>query len=180
MDTERRSNIALGLVLLLVGGWFLAAQFYPQLNEILPVQYDWPWWVVGVGLLFLVMSVVLRAPGLAVPAMIIAGIGGILYYQNLSGDWDSWAYAWTLIPGFAGVGTLLMSLMEGRAIQGLKEGLGAVLFSLFLFGIFSSFLGGPVIFGQLWPLFLIGVGLWVLIRGIRSPRPQAAETKDEE
>ena len=180
MDMERRSNFTLGLILLLVGGWFLAAQFFPELNDILPLQYDWPWWVIGVGLLFLVMAVVLRAPGLAVPAMIIAGIGGILYYQNNTNDWASWAYAWTLIPGFAGLGALLMNILEGRVMQGFKEGLGAILFSLFLFGIFSGFLGGPAIFAQLWPLFLIGAGLWILLKGARGLRQPVTEEKDEE
>jgi len=94
---------------------------------------------------FLIMAVVLRAPGMLVPASIIAGIGAILYYQNSTGDWDSWAYAWALIPGFAGVGVILMGLFEGRFLHGLKEGLGAILFSLFMFGIFGAFLGGPAV-----------------------------------
>lgn len=181
MNTERRSNIALGLILVLVGGWFLASQFYPQLTDWLPVQYEWPWWVIGVGLLFLIMAVVLRAPGLTVPASIIAGIGTILYYQNLTGNYESWAYAWTLIPGFVGVGVILMNLLEGRFLSGLREGLGAMLFSLFLFGIFSGFLGGPAIFSQLWPLFLIGAGVWILLKGARrSPWRSRQESPDEE
>jgi len=175
MDTERRSNIALGLVLLLVGGWFLASQFFPQLADLIPLEYQWPWWVIGVGLLFLIMAVVLRAPGMLVPASIIAGIGAILYYQNSTGDWDSWAYAWALIPGFAGVGVILMGLFEGRFLHGLKEGLGAILFSLFMFGIFGAFLGGPAVLSQLWPILLIGAGLWILLTGMRKPRRPAVE-----
>jgi hypothetical protein len=175
MDTERRSTTALGLVLLLVGGWFLASQFFPQLEDLIPLEYQWPWWVIGVGLLFLIMAVVLRAPGMLVPASIIAGIGAILYYQNSTGDWDSWAYAWALIPGFAGVGVILMGLFEGRFLHGLKEGLGAILFSLFMFGIFGAFLGGPAILSQLWPILLIGAGLWILLSGRRRPPKPAVE-----
>jgi hypothetical protein len=38
------------------------------------------------------------------PGSILAGIGGIFYYQNLTNDWESWAYIWALIPGFVGIG----------------------------------------------------------------------------
>lgn len=180
MHSERRSSIALGLVLLLVGGWFLAAQFFPQLADLIPLQYQWPWWVIGVGILFLIMAVALRAPGMAVPAAIIAGIGAILYYQNATGDWHSWAYAWALIPGFGGVGHLLMGLLEGRFLHNFREGVGAILFSLFMFGIFGAFLGGPAILSQLWPVLLIGAGVWILLSGLRKPKKQISEEPSKE
>ena len=180
MDTHGRNNIAFGLVLVLVGAWFLARQFFPQLSELIPGVYQWPWWVIGVGLLFLVMAVVLRAPGMAVPAAIIAGVGGILYYQNASGDWDSWAYAWALIPGFAGIGVILKGLFEGRFLHGVREGIRAILFSLFMFGVFGSFLGGPAILSQLWPVLLIGAGVWILLSGLRRPRRPAVEEPAKE
>ena len=170
MDSHRRGNIVIGFLLLLIGAWFLAAQYFPQLNRIIQIEYEWPLLIVGTGLFFLIMAVLVRAPGLAVPASIIGGIGGLLYYQNQSGDWDSWAYAWTLIPGFVGFGVLLTNLLEGRFWQSLKEGGGLMLLSLFLFGIFSGFLGGPDIFAKLWPLFLIGAGVWILLKGIRKSR----------
>ena len=37
-------------------------------------------------------------PGMLVPACIVGGIGGMLYWQNLTGDWASWSYSWSLIP----------------------------------------------------------------------------------
>lgn len=180
MDTERRSNMALELILLLVGGWFLAGQFFPQLANLIPLDYAGPWWVIGVGLLFLVTAVVLRAPAMAVPAVMIAGIGGILYYQNSTGDWDSWAYAWAMIPGFGGLGHLIKGLLEGRFMHNLREGAGSILFSLFMFGIFGAFLGGPPILSQLWPLFLIGAGVWILLGGMRSPRKAVVEQPTKE
>lgn len=170
MDSNRRGNLVIGLMLLLVGGWFLAAQYFPQLNQLIRVEYQWPLIVVGIGLFFLILAVLLRSPGLAVPASIIGGIGGILYYQNQTGDWESWAYAWTLIPGFVGLGTLLNHLLEGRLWDGIKEGVGLMLFSLFMFGLFSGFLGGPPIFAKVWPLFLIGAGVWLLLKGARGKR----------
>ena len=180
MDIDRRSNLAFGLILLLVGAFFLAAQFFPEIRDIVRIDYAWPLWVVGVGMVFLVMAVAVRAPGLAVPASIIAGIGGILYYQNATGAWESWAYAWTLIPGFVGVGVFIMNLLEGRFSQAFREGIGPILVSLIMFGLFSSFLGGPTAFNQLWPLLLIGLGLWIMLRGtFRRRRWMEPEAKAE-
>lgn len=162
--TDRRGSLGFGIVLILVGGFFLAAQFVPELGQLLRADFEWPWWVIGLGALFLIMAVLLRSPGLAVPASILAGIGALLYYQNSTGDWKSWSYAWALIPGFVGIGVMLMNFLEGKFMVGLREGVGAILFSLFLFTVFGSFLGGPRILGDLWPLLLIGAGVWILLQ----------------
>lgn len=170
MTTQQRGNLVVGLVLLLIGGWFLAAQFYPQLNEIIRIEYSWPVWVIGIGISFFLLAVIARVPGLAVPAAIVAGIGGILYYQNQTGDWGSWAYAWALIPGFVGIGIFLSDLMEGRLAHGLREGLRLVVISALMFAVFGAFLGGPDYLGDYWPILLILVGLWMLGRGLFFPR----------
>ncbi|MCW5875404.1 MAG: hypothetical protein KIS85_00860 [Anaerolineales bacterium] len=165
MNQERRGNLLVGILLILVGGWFLASQFIPELAELINLEFSWPWWVIGVGFAFLLFAIAGREPDLAVPASIIGGIGSILLYQNNTGDWSSWAYVWALIPGFAGVGVMLSAFIQGRFAQGLRDGLNAILFSLLMFGIFGSFLGGPPILGQLWPLLLIGAGVWLLLGG---------------
>ncbi|MBX3048196.1 MAG: hypothetical protein KIT46_05730 [Anaerolineales bacterium] len=165
MDQERRGNLFIGILLILVGGWFLAGQFFPEVAQLINVQFSWPWWIIGAGAAFLLFSVLGRTPALAVPASIIAGIGGILLYQNNTGDWASWAYAWALIPGFAGVGSMLMNFLQGRFGAGLREGLSAVLFSLLIFAVFGSFMGGPRILGQFWPVLLIIGGFWLLLGG---------------
>jgi hypothetical protein len=131
---------------------------------------EWPLIIVGVGLAFWVLAALVRAPGLAVPGSILAGIGGLLYYQNQTNNWESWAYVWTLIPGFVGIGVFLMHLFEGRFAQGLREGGGMLVFSLIMFGIFGAFLGGPPILSTYWPALLILVGVWMVLRGVLRPR----------
>ena len=55
MTTQQRSNLVVGLLLLLVGGWFLAGQFYPELANLIQIETTWPVWVISVGLVFLIL-----------------------------------------------------------------------------------------------------------------------------
>lgn len=173
MNAQQRGNLVIGFLLLLIGGWFLAAQFYPQLNEFIQIEYSWPVWIIGVGASFFLLALITRVPGLAVPAAIVSGIGSILYYQNQTGDFASWAYAWTLIPGFVGVGVFLSSLMEGRFAYGFREMVRLLVLSAVMFAVFGSFLGGPAYLGEYWPVLLIVAGLWMLGRGLLNPRRKA-------
>ena len=117
MDSHRRTNLLGGIVLILVGGILLAAQLFPGLGLTLNITFSWPLILVGVGIFLFLLGLLVNEPGMAVPACIVAGIGGILYYQNETGDWASWAYAWALIPGFVGVGTILAGLFGGEFPQ---------------------------------------------------------------
>ena len=103
---EKRSSIVGGLILIGVGTMFLLLQLFPSLADQIDLARQWPLVIVTVGGVFL-LTAVLGTPPLAIPGSIIGGIGGILYYQNLTGDWASWAYVWALIPGFVGVGIIL-------------------------------------------------------------------------
>ncbi len=166
MSHHQRSNIALGLLLILAGTAFLASQFYPDLAIWRYFAFSWPWWVIGAGALLLVLGLLVGAPGMAVPAVIVAGIGGLLYWQNATDSWGSWAYVWTLIPGFVGLGIMLESLLEGKFRSGLREGGSLVVISAILFVVFASFLGGPLLLRSYWPVVLILVGLWFIVRSL--------------
>lgn len=172
MQTNRNGNVIIGVLLLLVGSWFLAGQFFPELKELTQFDVEWPIFIVGLGAALLLLSILLQSPSMAVPAAILAGLGGIFYYQNQTGDWGSWSYMWTLIPGFAGVGTLIKNLLEGQFLHGLREAVTSILLSAALFVFFSGILGGPDLLYRLWPLLLIAVGISMLLRNRRStPRP---------
>ncbi len=164
MESHRRTNLIGGIVLILVGVYFLAVQLFPELGPTLNIEFSWPLILVGVGAFLLLFGLLVNAPDMAVPACIVAGIGGILYYQNMTGDWASWAYAWALIPGFVGVGIILAGLFGGTFRQSLRDGGTLILISLILFAIFSSLLGGKSYLGVYWPVLIILLGLWLLIR----------------
>ena len=105
----KKTNITGGLIMILIGAWFLAVQFVPGMRSW--VSGSWPLSIIGVGAIFLVAAIASNVPGLVIPAFIIGGIGSLLFYQEATGDWDSWAYAWSLIPGFVGLGLLFFSML---------------------------------------------------------------------
>jgi hypothetical protein len=170
MRERRGGSIVVGLILILLGGWFLVSQFYPDLAVWFEIDFSWPLILVGVGLMLLLMGVGLGAPGMAVPAAIVGGIGLMMYWQNATGNWESWAYTWTLIPGFVGVGILLQGLLEGNFRQAFGAGGTMLLISLVLFVVFASFLGGVEILGPYWPVLLILLGLFMLARVFMQSR----------
>ena len=167
MNKQGRSQLGIGIILILLGGWFIAQRTIPEFASFAERFSDWPFTVVGVGALLLLLGLILGAPGLAVPAAIVAGIGGILYYQDMTGDWDSWSYMWSLIPGFVGVGVILQGLLGENTRHNLKHGLNLMVISAVLFLVFSAFLGGWNLLGNFGPaILLILLGVWVLGSGL--------------
>jgi len=170
MNRRKRSNLGVGVLFILVGAFALVYQLVPGFQDILDLSFDWPMIIVGFGLFLLVLGLLVGAPGMAVPAMIMCGIGGLLYWQNATGNWESWAYTWTLIPGFVGVGVFLAELLEGKFSSAIQGGGWLVLISLTMFVIFASFLGGPAWIGPYWPILLILVGVVMLVRAFFRSR----------
>src|SRR3989304_10453190 len=111
---QNRSSLILGIFLILFGGGLCAPRQVPAVQDWLDNNFTWPMWTIGAGLLILLIGLITGAPGMAVPASIVAGIGGILYYQNATGDFGSWSYMWALIPGFVGIGTILAGFAGGN------------------------------------------------------------------
>jgi hypothetical protein len=167
MNRQGRTQLALGIILILLGGWFLLDRSLPAFHELVGRYSDWPFSLMWIGALLLVLGLVLGSPGMAIPAAIVAGIGGIFYYQELTGDFTSWSYMWTLIFGFIGIGTILSGLLGDNTAYNLKRGLNLMVVSAVLFLVFSSFLGGWKLLGNYGPaILLILLGVWVLGSGI--------------
>jgi len=159
MDQRRRSNLVGGLLLIFLGLLVIALQLMPGIQ----ILFTWPWIIIGFGLFMLLVGAATGVPALAIPACIIGGIGGILYYQNVTGDWDSWAYIWALIPGFVGVGVILSGLLGGGTAESVRAGGWLVLISLTLLAVFGSFFGALGLVGDYWPVLLILLGLVLLV-----------------
>lgn len=175
---QNRTNLALGLILLAVGGWLLLTRQVPSIQEWLDANFVWPMYTIGAGLIVLLIGLFTGSPGLAVPAAIIAGIGGILYYQNATDDFGSWSYMWTLIPGFVGIGSMLAGLLGDNSRRNFGRGLRLLVISAVMFLIFATFFGGLSILGEYGlPIILILLGVYILARGfIRNNRETQNET----
>lgn len=159
---KNRSSITSGIIMIAVGLLFLLLNMFPGISAQINFGLHWPLLIVLVGLFFL-FSAPLSTGDMAIPGSIVIGIGTILYYQNLTGNWASWAYIWTLIPGFVGIGLVLSSLKEDQTKKR-QSGFKLIGLSALLFIIFGLFFTGFGRLGALWPLGLIGLGIWLLFR----------------
>ena len=171
---QNRSNLFLGLLLILIGGWMVVTRQVPSVQAWLDANFIWPMWVIGAGALVFLIGLITGNPGMAIPASIIAGVGGILYYQETTGNFSSWSYMWTLIPGFVGVGEILAGLLGERTRRNLSSGLRNLVVSAVMFLAFGTFFGGLSILGEYGaPILIILLGVYVLARGfIRGSKVQ--------
>jgi hypothetical protein len=171
MEKRNRTQLVLGILLILVAGWLIASRTNPALARLIQLPpFDWPMWVILTGATLLVIGLLVGAPGMAIPACIVAGIGGILYYQNATGNWESWAYLWTLIPGFVGIGSILAGLLGDDFKSSIRHGLNTLIISAILFAIFGTFFNAWYIFGVnsvYVPIALLFLGgIWLIVRGV--------------
>ena len=175
---RNRSTLFLGILLILIGIWLVASREVPGLQQWMNINFSWPVWTIGAGILIFIIGLLVGAPGMAIPASIVTGIGCILYYQNANDDYASWSYMWTLIPGFVGVGIILTGLLGENTRRNISSGLNLIIISVVLFLIFGTLLGGLAILGPYGPaILLIALGVYILVRGFLRPKRGQNETR---
>ncbi len=177
---NRRASITGGIVLILLGILFLASEVFPNVFTF----WQWPFFVIGFGGLFMVWAILSGTGGLAVPGTIISGIGGILYYQSATGDWTSWSYIWALIPGFVGVGVLLANLIDGKIREAFTDSITLILISAMLFFAFGTAFGLEHNVAQYWPVLLILLGIIALVKTLipgkkKESRPTTSQVSGD-
>lgn len=162
---ENQKNKNLGIILIILGAFFFLSRFM-NLSDIL-----WPFYVIVPGIMLFVFAFAggKSTSGLVIPASIVTTIGLILFSQNITDTFESWAYAWALIPAASGLGMVIMSNMTGnsamqeKGYKALKAGLlmfltFGVFFKLF---IFRSWMNSGIL-GNVLPIALIIGGLFML------------------
>jgi uncharacterized membrane protein len=172
-------GVLVGVTLIITGVVLTLAQFL----GVRVLEAAWPLLVIVPGLLLTAAS--LSAPRgkglgyLAIPGMLVLVAGLVLEAQALSGDWQSWSYAWALVlPTALGLGLVLAGWRERtrhiRVIGAALTGVGAALFVVAeWFFVRVLEVGGPGLgwwFGLAMPLLLIGLGVVVFALGLRRDR----------
>ena len=163
---EQRKGFVGGILLILLGGFFLAAQLMPEIFG----YVFWPFILVGIGGVFMLSALLTRTGGLAVPGSILLGLGGIFYYQTITNNWESWSYMWTLIPGFVGVGVLIAGLLHRDGPRFDSGGLVLLAISAMGFLLFGGMFGLNLDMSIMWPVFLIGIGVITLFGALFRKR----------
>lgn len=166
-----RSSLLWGIILILLGTLFLFFNLIDVLFHRLDVGFSawrlWPLALIAAGLAFFLAFLLSwssreQVVGLLMPATLLATNGLVLLYQTLTGDWDSWRYAWTLEPIAVGGALLLMYVLGGRDRGLLVGGIIVGGIGLLLLVVFGSLWGG-VIVRLAGPLLLVCSGLAILL-----------------
>ena len=85
--------VALGLILIVGGGALLVA----QLMDVDFGRIGWPFFVIAPGVVLLLAGLASSGGlGLAIAGSIVTMVGLILFFQNATGLYATWAYAWAL------------------------------------------------------------------------------------
>jgi membrane-associated HD superfamily phosphohydrolase len=131
-----------------------------------------PFFIVVPGVVFFVLALTIgggAGEGLAVFGSIVTMTGLLLFYQNSSNHFESWAYAWALVaPASIGIGQIIYGIVKkqdhivktGRNLAAIGAGIflaGAIFFELVIG------LSGYGLSGLGWGMLLIGLGALLLL-----------------
>jgi hypothetical protein len=164
-------GLALGAILVVAGLLLFAG----QLTGIGIDDVGWPAIVIGIGVVLLVLGLFLnREQGMVIGGTVVTTVGLVLFYQDQTGHWESWAYAWALVgPAASGLGLALWGLRSGDA-SAVRNGTWGLLGGLAIFAVGYLFFEGVIgISGERLPLpewvlpaAIIAIGVAILGRAL--------------
>ena len=169
MNKSRNTGALLGgSVLIAIGILSILGQVFRQIDF---WGIFWPFIIIGIGAVFFVAMIAggRSVSGLAIPGSIFSTIGLMLFYQNMTGHWESWAYGWTLILLAVGIGIYIMGAWGDKPGQR-QAGLRVLRVGLIMFVILGSFF--ELIFTEgmqfglrtiFFPAALIILGLYLIL-----------------
>jgi hypothetical protein len=173
--TDPFPTVAVGLVLVVIG----IALFAGQLLGIGIEDLGWPSLVIAAGAAILLIGLVVAGEqGMVIGGAVATTVGLVLLYQDRTGRWETWAYAWALVgPAASGLGLALWGARTGNATD-VRNGVWGLLGGLAVFVIGFLFFEGVIGIGGdrialpewLLPVAVIGIGVVVLGRGLMERR----------
>jgi len=171
MKSTDRSSTVVAIVLIGLGVLFLAFNNIPGLD----IGKTWPiiFFLIAAG--FYLPPIVWPSErkalaALFIPGSVIVALGLIFFYNTLTDDWASWAYAWTLIPGGVGLGLALAARFGEWGRGTMWVGIWMIVGSVTVFGFFGMLFGGAAL-KAIGPVVLIAGGVLLLMRSFARPHP---------
>lgn len=172
---SRGAAVVVGLLLIAVGAIWLAVEWYGLVLPFDLGRIGWPMFIIAPGAVLLVIGLVMPgAPGvgLSVAGGIVTTVGVLLAYQEATGHWASWAYAWALVaPTSVGAAMLIWAVLH-RQGDIARSGLATLGVGLAIFIVGFAFFEGLLDVGgqnglaplgrQLLPVALIGAGVLLI------------------
>jgi DNA-binding CsgD family transcriptional regulator len=156
-ETWLRWGISVGLVG--IGLMSLVLTLVYKIN----LGISWPLALILLGVVIFLFRTSLKenAPWtnlLSIPGAVVMVLGFIFLLNVLTGDWQSWAYAWLLLLSAIGCGVILCNHQQ-RWPEGVTQiAAGLVLAGVLFFVVFGAISGG-LFFQVSVPLLLICAGL---------------------
>ena len=122
-----------------------------------------------------------REQGMVIGGTVVTTVGLVLLYQDQTGRWETWAYAWALVgPAASGLGLVLWGVRSADPVA-IRNGTWTLLGGLAIFVVGFLFFEGVIGIGGeplglpewLLPVVVIAIGVVVLARGIFDRRDPA-------
>ncbi len=158
-----------GIILIALGLLGLLDQFF----DIRFGRFVWPFFILVPGVVMILLALWkddTSGEPFVMLSSLITMTGLLLFYQNLTGHWASWAYAWTLIaPTAVGLGQWLYGTLNVR-LGMIKAGKDLVSIGLIMFGVGFAFfelllnISGFNLGFAGWGILLILLGAFTLVR----------------
>jgi hypothetical protein len=176
--TMRRptTTLVIASVLIVIGVLALVGQVAGIELETLIGEETWPFLVIVPGIVLLGLAAVPAPPeglGFAIAGSVVTTVGGILLFQANTEYWESWAYAWLLVPTAVGLAlTVYGALTHAADLVSKGIRLAAVAGAATVVGwwwfetVFQTG-NAPVELRGWWPLAIIAVGAVLAVQAVR-------------
>ncbi len=197
MDQKNQNSRAplanVGIVLVVLGIVLLVLQHVHLDISWLPREwsdFSWQMRIIAGGLIVFIVGLVLpdsTGEGLSGLGFVMAAVGALLWYQESTGIWSSWAYAWALVfPAAGGLAGIIHGTVHANW-RHVRDSFGSLVFGLVTFlvlgFVFERWLGVggfglDRIASWIPGAVLLGLGVLVLFTGVPYGSRERSEARE--
>ena len=183
VDRPRNGHRTLGKLLIGTGALLLVAKLLSTVFGIMLGAWLWPLWLFMLPGLLLMWPAYDMKPGerptwawLAIPGAILTTLGGMFMVMSVFNHFEAWVYAWALLPISVLASILFINRHEGNEEEttGIHTAIRILFWVMVGLGAFFELLIFNNVLGMLWPIVLIGGGIYLVAKNARRTRAEAA------